>query len=42
MAKLQTNTLYYGDNLEVLRDHIPDEYRALSEPDWAYATRVSA
>ena len=25
MAKLRTNTLYYGDNLEVLRDHIPDE-----------------
>ena len=25
MPKLQTNTLYYGDNLEVLRDHIPDD-----------------
>jgi site-specific DNA-methyltransferase (adenine-specific) len=25
MPKLRTNTLYYGDNLEVLRDHIPDE-----------------
>jgi adenine specific DNA methylase Mod len=25
MRKLRTNTLYYGDNLEVLRDHIPDE-----------------
>lgn len=22
---LQTNTLYYGDNLEILRDYIPDE-----------------
>ncbi len=25
MPKLRTNTLYYGDNLEVLRDHIPDD-----------------
>ncbi|MBI5285110.1 MAG: restriction endonuclease [Chloroflexi bacterium] len=25
MSKLRTNTLYYGDNLEVLRDHIPDD-----------------
>lgn len=24
MADLKTNTLYYGDNLEVLRKHIPD------------------
>ena len=20
-----TNTLYYGDNLEILREHVPDE-----------------
>ena len=25
MPKLRTNTLYYGDNLEVLRDYIPDD-----------------
>jgi DNA modification methylase len=25
MAPLQTNTLYYGDNLQILRDYIPDE-----------------
>jgi site-specific DNA-methyltransferase (adenine-specific) len=25
MAPLQTNTLYYGDNLPILRDYIPDE-----------------
>jgi len=25
MPKLKTNTLYYGDNLEVLRDHLPPE-----------------
>lgn len=25
MAKLRSNVLYYGDNLEVLRDYIPDE-----------------
>ncbi len=24
-AKLQANVLYYGDNLKILRDHIPDE-----------------
>jgi len=25
MAELKTNVLYYGDNLEILRNHIPDE-----------------
>lgn len=25
MSPLQTNTLYYGDNLQILRDYIPDE-----------------
>ena len=25
MPRLQTNTLYYGDNLPILRDYIPDE-----------------
>lgn len=25
MAELKTNVLYFGDNLEVLRKHIPDE-----------------
>ncbi len=25
MPKLKSNVLYYGDNLEVLRDHVPDE-----------------
>jgi site-specific DNA-methyltransferase (adenine-specific) len=25
MPRLQTNTLYYGDNLQILRDYIPDE-----------------
>ena len=25
MAPLRTNTLYYGDNLQILRDYIPDE-----------------
>lgn len=25
MAPLQTNALYYGDNLRILREHIPDE-----------------
>ena len=25
MATLRPNVLYYGDNLEVLRDYIPDE-----------------
>jgi DNA modification methylase len=25
MPKLRPNTLYYGDNLHILRDHIPDE-----------------
>ena len=22
---MKTNVLYYGDNLQILRDHIPDE-----------------
>ncbi len=25
MAAMETNVLYYGDNLDVLRRHIPDE-----------------
>jgi hypothetical protein len=25
MAELKTNVLYYGDNLDILREHIPDE-----------------
>ena len=25
MKGLKTNTLYYGDNLDILRDYIPDE-----------------
>ena len=25
MADMNTNVLYYGDNLDVLRKHIPDE-----------------
>lgn len=25
MAELNTSVLYYGDNLDVLRRHIPDE-----------------
>lgn len=25
MAELKTNVLYYGDNLDILRNHIPDE-----------------
>lgn len=25
MSQLQTNTLFYGDNLEILREYIPDE-----------------
>jgi 16S rRNA G966 N2-methylase RsmD len=24
MTELKTNVLYYGDNLEILREHIPD------------------
>jgi site-specific DNA-methyltransferase (adenine-specific) len=25
MVELKTNVLYYGDNLDILREHIPDE-----------------
>jgi site-specific DNA-methyltransferase (adenine-specific) len=25
MADLKTNVLYYGDNLDILREHVPDE-----------------
>ena len=31
--KLKPNVLYYGDNLEVLRDYIPDESVDLIYPD---------